>query len=346
MIHRGVLRGRAGRCRRRSALVSGESMPSRTAVLATACAALAAAIGGALLGWSAMRLEGGAAALTRAAVRLSLVRQAGEEGTSGQWLEPAPGAAMPRRRAGGQGSNAAERWRGQPGLRDQGQGEPGAARLAIVIDDIGESLSAPRQLLRIPAPITFSILPDLPHTREAARVIAQGGREFIIHLPMEPVDFPVHDPGPRPLLLSLDREQIRQRMEAYFRELPGAIGASNHMGSAYTADAARMTLVERTLAERHLFFLNSKTSPSPVPAEIARAGRYAYLERDVFLDNDRDERLIARQLHLAIAHALRHGRAIAIGHPYPETMQVLRAGLTGDALQGVQVVPLSELLTR
>lgn len=312
-------------------------MPNRTAVLATVFAALVAATGGALLGWGAMRLEGGAAALTHAAVRLSLVLPMGGEGGT-----PGAGVGILQRRADGQGSNVAERWRGEPAHRV----DPGAARLAIVIDDIGESVSAPRKLLRLPAPITFSILPDLPHTRDAAQVIAQGGREFIIHLPMEPVDFPVHDPGPRPLLLSLDREQTRARMEGYFRELPGAIGASNHMGSAYTADAELMTLVERSLADRHLFFLNSKTSPSPVPAEIAHAGRYAYLERDVFLDNDRDERLIARQLDLAVAHALRYGQAIAIGHPYPETVQVLRAELTGAALRGVQLVSLSELLPR
>ncbi|MFI5399568.1 MAG: divergent polysaccharide deacetylase family protein [SAR324 cluster bacterium] len=334
----------------------------RTAVLAILFAALVAATGGALLGWGVMRLKGGAAALTHAPVALSVVQPMGDrDGTRAAALAPALAA---RRRTPGQGANRSERLREEP-ARPNGRfgeavlsarrgersapadpAEPHAPRLAIVIDDIGESLAAPRELMRLPVPITFSILPDLPHTRDAAEVIAQGRREFIIHLPMEPVDFPVHDPGPRPLLLSLNREQTRRRMEGYFRELPGAIGASNHMGSAYTADAERMTLVERSLADRHLFFLNSKTSPSPVPAEIAHAGRYAYLERDVFLDNDRDERLITRQLDLAVAHARRRGRAVAIGHPYPETVRALRAALTGPALRGVQLVPLSELLPR
>jgi len=105
-----------------------------------------------------------------------------------------------------------------------------------------------------------------------------------------------------------------------------------------------MTLVQQLLAERHLFFLNSKTSASPVPAQIAHAGRLAYLERDVFLDNDRDEGLIGRQLDRALARARQRGHAIAIGHPYSETMRVLQDRLTGPEVRGVQLVSLSELL--
>jgi hypothetical protein len=218
--------------------------------------------------------------------------------------------------------------------------------LAIVIDDIGYSLEAPREFLALGVPLTFSVLPDLPHSRAAAELIARSRREFIIHLPMEPVDYPLHDPGPSPLLLSLDPAQIRHRLDGYLGELPGATGASNHMGSAYTADPGRMAVVQRLLAERQLFFLNSKTTPSSVPAAIARRGRYPYLERDVFLDNERDERLIARALELALVRAQRHGQAIAIGHPYPETVRALHAAWTRASVRGVELVSLSELLER
>jgi polysaccharide deacetylase 2 family uncharacterized protein YibQ len=325
--------------RRDASFARSDAMPERlTTLFAVLFAALVATLGGALLGWGVMRFEGGAAALTQAPLRLSLAQESGQpgRGRDGAADEAARRDGRPvRRRAGTQGSNAPEHWNGAA-----------APRLAIVIDDIGQSLAAPRELLALRVPLTFSILPDLPHSRGAAEVIAQGRREFIVHLPMEPVDYPVHDPGPSPLLFSLDAQQTRRRIEAYLRELPGATGASNHMGSAYTADAARMELVQQILAERHLFFLNSKTSSSPVPAEIAQSGRFAYLERDVFLDNDRDEARIARQVERAIARARRRGQAIAIGHPYPETVQVLRDTLTGPDVEGVRLVSLSDLLAR
>jgi polysaccharide deacetylase 2 family uncharacterized protein YibQ len=308
--------------------------PRTGTALAVLGVALLATIGGALLGWGVMRLKGGAAAMTQPLPSLALVQRHRIELDEG----PASNPRTPRSR--------------RPFYRPQGSNPPdriapaGTPRLAIVIDDIGQTLSAPRELLSLGVPLTFSVLPELPYSRQAAELIARARREFIVHLPMEPLDYPVHDPGPRPLLLSLDAEQTRRRIEAYLRELPGATGASNHMGSAYTADPDRMAMVQRLLADRNLFFLNSKTSPSPVPAEIAQRGRYAYLERDVFLDVERDERFIARALEQAIGRAQRRGQAIAIGHPYPETVQVLHAALSGPTIEGVELVSLSDLLGR
>lgn len=311
--------------------------PRTGTALAVLAVALLATVGGALLGWGVMRLKGGAAAMTRPLPSLALIQRHQIE------LDENPSAAdQPRQSLRSR----------RPRYRPQGSNSPdrtapgGTPRLAIVIDDIGQSLSAPRELLSLGVPLTFSVLPDLPHSRQAAELIARARREFIIHLPMEPLDYPVHDPGPQPLLLSLDAEQTRERIEAYLRELPGATGASNHMGSAYTADPDRMAMVQRLLADRNLFFLNSKTSASPVPAAIAQRGRYPYLERDVFLDVERDERFIARALEQAIGRAQRRGYAIAIGHPYPETVQVLHAALSGPTIEGVELVSLSDLLER
>ncbi len=219
-------------------------------------------------------------------------------------------------------------------------------RLAIVIDDIGYTVGAPREFLALDVPITFSILPGLLHSRDAAGLIGAAGREYIIHMPMQPMDFPQQDPGPEALLLDQDARETRRRLESYLAELPGARGASNHMGSAYTMDARRMELVQQELAQRHLFFLNSKTSASPVSAGIARRAGYPYLERDVFLDNERDERLIGRELERAVTRARQNGQAIAIGHPYPETFRVLRGRLTQPELEGVSLVSLSDLLGR
>jgi hypothetical protein len=104
-----------------------------------------------------------------------------------------------------------------------------------------------------------------------------------------------------------------------------------------------MAIVQETLAARGLLFLNSKTTASHVPGEIARAQGYAYLERDVFLDNERSEAAIRAQLNRAIARARERGRAIAIGHPYRETLRVLSERLPRLAAEGVLLVPVSQL---
>ncbi len=231
-----------------------------------------------------------------------------------------------------------------PAGRDGGPRPVG--RLAIVIDDIGHSLPALRRLLALDVPLSFSVLPHVTHAREAARAIARAGREYMVHMPMEPYAYPREDPGPRPLLLAQSLAHTAERVRGYLAALPGAVGASNHMGSAYTYDPDRMRVVQTVLAERNLFFLNSRTSGTPVPRAVARQRGYRYLERDVFLDHDPRETAVESAFRLAVRRARRQGRAIAIGHPYDSTYRVLRRRLPGLPRNGVRVVPVSALLRR
>ncbi|MCH7478519.1 MAG: divergent polysaccharide deacetylase family protein [SAR324 cluster bacterium] len=227
--------------------------------------------------------------------------------------------------------------------REDARREDRGPRLAVVIDDIGHNLGRPRAWLDLDLPVTFSILPALPHSAQAAAMIRARGREYLIHLPMEPEGFPAVNPGGRPLLLKMDAAATTRRLREYFSELPDAVGASNHMGSAYTYDGEKMAVVQATLALRKLFFLNSLTSPSRLPRQIARRSSFPYLERNIFLDNQRGGGSIKRQLERAIAIARKHGRAIAIGHPYPQTLRVLRRAFPTPEQQGVTLVPLSRL---
>ena len=219
--------------------------------------------------------------------------------------------------------------------------EPG--RLAIVIDDLGHNLRMPRHFLSLGLPLTYSILPDRPYTAEVVELIRAAGQDFLLHLPMEPLAYPRVDPGGQALLLSLDTATLHARLERHLNHLTGAIGVNNHMGSAFTYDAGKMAVVMEAVARRGLFFLNSKTSESPVPAALAKERGYRYLERDVFLDHVVEEGAIRAALERALYQARVTGIAIAIGHPHPETLRVLRKRLTGISKDHVRLVSLAEL---
>jgi polysaccharide deacetylase 2 family uncharacterized protein YibQ len=62
----------------------------------------------------------------------------------------------------------------------------------------------------------------------------------------------------------------------------------------------------------------------------------------VFLDNIRTPQQLEKQFQRLIKFAHRNGFALAIGHPYPETMAYLNQRLRQPA--SVRLVPLSELL--
>ena len=108
--------------------------------------------------------------------------------------------------------------------RHEGRPEPAAqprAKLAIVIDDLGHSLGETQRFLALGYPLTYSILPDVPHARDSAALVHAAGGQYIIHLPMQPFDYPRENPGPYPLLLSQSLDETARRLRS---GRSGAIG--------------------------------------------------------------------------------------------------------------------------
>ncbi len=223
---------------------------------------------------------------------------------------------------------------------------PQGPRVAIIMDDLGRGLHAARVLLGIEQPVTFSILPGESEARKVAEMAHAAHREVLLHLPMEPQGYPATNPGDDALFVRYGEQEIIRRVGELLANVPHAVGTNNHMGSRFTEDRRGMAAVMAVLQERNLFFIDSLTTDRSVASLMARESGVPSLQRDVFLDNVADVELIAVELQRLAAKALRNGQAIGICHPYPATLQALQRELPRLAEQGVQIVPVSELLQR
>jgi polysaccharide deacetylase 2 family uncharacterized protein YibQ len=219
-------------------------------------------------------------------------------------------------------------------------------RLAVVIDDLGQDLEGARAFLDLEVPITPSILPRLPASEAVARLAHKRGRECLLHLPMEPRDYPEIDPGPGALFESMDGTEVRRVIAKNLEGVPGAAGTNNHMGSRLTEIETSMGWVMDELKARGLYFLDSVTSGQSVAIHAAREAGVAWARRDVFLDNVRESEAIGQQIEKAIERAKRAGQAVAIGHPHRVTLTTLRAWIPKIRAAGVKVVPLGNLVHR
>ncbi len=197
-------------------------------------------------------------------------------------------------------------------------------KLTIVIDDLGANMGAVRRLLALDYPVTFAFWPHAVHTREGAEAAHLAGREILVHLPMEPEGYPSVKPGPGVLLRDASPEQIRELTERGIARVPYAVGLNNHMGSRFTRSREGVRVVLEELRKRDMFMLDSLTHPRSVfYAEGLSAGVPAYC-RDVFLDHVISRQAVLAALRRAEATALLTGRAVAIGHPHPQTLDVLK----------------------
>lgn len=197
-------------------------------------------------------------------------------------------------------------------------------KLAIVIDDMGQSANYAKKLAQLPYPVTFSILPHMARATQVARIAHEAGLDILLHLPMEPKGYPGVRPGPGALFTTMDQRQILATLHDDLRQVPEAIGVNNHMGSKFTQDTAGMATVMGELHNKGMFFLDSLTTPGSVAMQEGRNAGLALYKRNIFLDNIRDVRSIRRQLEKAQRLAASRGQAIAIGHPYPETLKALQ----------------------
>jgi uncharacterized protein len=215
-------------------------------------------------------------------------------------------------------------------------------RIALVIDDLGRSVADVEALAQLGVPLTYAVLPYEVETPQVVEALRRQGAEILCHLPMEPSGN--GDPGPGALWYGMDAEELRRSTAAALAEIPGAVGVNNHMGSRLSADETSMRAVLGVLAERRLFFLDSRTSAESVGYRLAlNLGLHA-AERQVFLDDDQSPEGIRKQFARLLALARQRGFAIAIGHPHESTLATLAAELPRAREQGFRFVKVSELL--
>lgn len=224
---------------------------------------------------------------------------------------------------------------------------PGEPRLALVIDDFGfQSSEQIRAFAALGCTFTPAVLPGYPRSAEAARIFLEAGRTPILHLPMEPKDYPRTDPGPGAVLVGTGAEGIASTLLGHLAALPGIAGVSNHMGSRASEDPATASALMAALATRGLFFLDSGTSDESVLSHEASRQGVACLTADLFLDGDpiRDRASMARRLAEARELAESCGSVIMIGHAREETRAFLPAAADSLRSWGIRMVPLADLL--
>ena len=196
-------------------------------------------------------------------------------------------------------------------------------RIAIIIDDIGYDKKVALALSDLDSDITFSVLPFSPFGRSIAQKLHGKGSQLMLHLPMEPVEFPSINPGPGAISSAMTPDALLDQLRKNIKDIPHIVGVNNHMGSKLTADSDRMNQVFTILKKENLFFVDSRTAPKSQCKASARLFRLKFAQRDVFLDNVQEPDYITGQLRQLIRIAEKHGTAIGIGHPYKATLDTL-----------------------
>jgi polysaccharide deacetylase 2 family uncharacterized protein YibQ len=222
--------------------------------------------------------------------------------------------------------------------------EKSKIRLAVIIDDLGYNSRVSKAIARLPADITLAVLPGGIASQDVVNIATQTGKELILHQPMQPLGYPAVNPGPNALLGGMGQEKLRRVLLDNLAKFSTAVGINNHMGSFLTTQVTAMDVVMEVLAERKLFFVDSRTSVKTIAESRARLSGIPVARRDVFIDNNQDKASILKQLSLLESLAY-NGPVVGIGHPYPGTLAALKEWIPALKAKGIVLARVSQLLS-
>jgi polysaccharide deacetylase 2 family uncharacterized protein YibQ len=230
-----------------------------------------------------------------------------------------------------------------PAAASQEAPKTGEARLAIILDDLGNDRTAAEAIFALPYPLTISVLPNHPHSVEIAEEAHRKGYQVMLHLPMESVgEAKAESQELRP---GMSGNDVSALVNGFLRAVPDVAGVNNHQGSQSTADVTLMEELMPVLREHRLFYIDSRTTAATVAFDAARrAGVQSGYRNVPFLDDVADLKAVRKQLALALREARQKGEAIAIGHPHAATLKALGEVLPEAKTQGVRLVLASELV--
>jgi hypothetical protein len=216
--------------------------------------------------------------------------------------------------------------------------------IAIIIDDMGDKLGRGKQAIALPGRVTLSFLPHTPHAKSLANKAHAAGKEVMLHLPMESeTELPL---GPGGLTLHMTEQEVQKTIQDDLASIPHAKGINNHTGSLLTRHPGAMQWLMQAI-KRHggLYFVDSRTTIHSVALQIALEHGLPATKRDVFLDHVKSRSAIKREFRDLLQLAKKRGYAVGIGHPYAETLRVLKQELPKLDSMGISLVPVSQIVS-
>ncbi|HNX36752.1 MAG TPA: divergent polysaccharide deacetylase family protein [Candidatus Cloacimonadota bacterium] len=218
--------------------------------------------------------------------------------------------------------------------------------IAIVIDDFGMiSGNLLEGFLNADKGLTISILPDMKYSEFTMNRAHALGMETLVHIPMEPLDYPSQDPGKDAILVQLSPQEIERRVERFIKQLPQCKGVNNHMGSLATTEPEVMVAVMNVLQKHNMYFLDSRTSSVSVAYQVAQKSHVKAYQNQIFLDSPNvSDKTLNEKYERILSLAEHNNYVIAITHCHNEAKLAYLEKLIDKLHQaGFTIVPLSRL---
>ncbi len=220
----------------------------------------------------------------------------------------------------------------------------GVASIAIVINGLGLSRASTQAAIdKLPAGVTLAFDPYGSNLERWFAQARQAGHETLISLPLEPVDFPISDPGPYALSSALTAEKNIEKLNFVLGLGAGYVGVLEIMGSRLATSELAFKPVMEAIHKRGMLYLGSRLVRQSKAESLARKLRLPFAEIDLVIDQEVSTRAITAQLTKLEWTARNRSFAVAVAEPYPLTLGQLSTWFASLPGKKLGLAPISAL---
>lgn len=218
----------------------------------------------------------------------------------------------------------------------------GRPRIALILAGLGLSAERTRAAIgRLPPAVALAFSPhggELDTWMARAR---EAGHETLLMLPLEPVDYPRHDPGPNTLLVARSPAENLKRLDWVLERGSGHVGLITLDESKFDHAGPAARPVLEALQQRGLLYVHGLPAPGSALVREAQRLQLPHAVVDAVIDAAPTRKDIDDALARLEARARDQGLAVAVAAPLPVTLERLAAWLAGLAGKGIDLLPIS-----
>lgn len=218
---------------------------------------------------------------------------------------------------------------------------PPGPRLALVIEQVGREPALLDALLALDNHVTYAVAPNTRDGARIARRLVDSRREVVIDLPLEPSDPNAVD-GPDFLTTQMAPDGLAKTLHGHLDTLPGAVGATVHLGGRFSSSQAHVTALLEALKARGLFFVDDPSGPNTLLSTTTRIVGVRSAKRTHHIDAHGEP--LAARLRAVEAALVLEGEAIVVLSPRPAALVAIRPWLEGLRRRQINLMRLSEMV--
>lgn len=252
-------------------------------------------------------------------------------------IQPSKFGPLPKRAKNGRTPAGAYARKG-PGRLDT------KPRIAVLLTGLGlnQRLSK-RAMQSMPADVSLAFSAYGRHLGELINKAKSRGHELMLQVPMEPLDYPESDTGPKTLLVSQNMQTNLRLLHWSLGRFTGYFGIVNNKGGRYLAKKNAVVGLFKELQQRGLFFFHDSARRGATLSKMAERVGLGYSQATLEIDQKPSREGLMQAFGKLEAVARRTGIAVGVAQMHPVSIDMISRWAKGLESRGFRLVPVSSI---